>query len=666
MASGEDVARVAIKERDNTAGAISYNNNNKYNTWYYGHEVSGADYPWCAVFVSWCCMTAGVPESVVPKSAWTGEGGLYDFVPSDRIHPIGDGYVPSPGDFMLRKGQHIGIIVSCNGNTFTTVEGNTAGEGPNNRTVASHDYVIGSGNYTHIICPEYGEIGSTMTADWIQRDVPNIGADLATKAYMDYRLITATDTKNYQISHASDASTAEGGLRWSNNKFYQVAMGSYYGGPGTYVKVKFDDENVIYCIITDQKKDSETDSRHMYHDYPFDRNVLEFVIDGGVVKNNDDFTSSLQAQNINRSTRISAIWTSDSEPQYSSSDGTGEKETHFQNTNEVIPLHPTLFNQVDIVPPYSDISMYAAGTDITQYITDLSWSNTVDELSTSMNFNVPKSAGTQYLNMYVPLIGDIVRYYNGAKEVFRGVIITVDDSDDKNNKYTIVDAGWYLNKCQDTYQFNAAKAEDCIKKILGDLSIPIAMLPKLTTKITGVYIDKAVSEIIKDILSQCGGGYNFDFVPEGIRIYKIGDIVADPQFHLSDNTKANDSIKYKYEVSHSTSVEEMHTAFKAISETDVLQKYKNDALYKKFGFIQKNISVSEGDSADAAINNEIAANTCPKETFSFSIVEDITSYTRAGSCIVGTDNVIYYLNSTQHSIKNGVHYNKIEVKRLAA
>lgn len=28
-------------------------NNVKYNTWYYGHAVSGANYPWCAVFISY-------------------------------------------------------------------------------------------------------------------------------------------------------------------------------------------------------------------------------------------------------------------------------------------------------------------------------------------------------------------------------------------------------------------------------------------------------------------------------------------------------------------------------------------------------------------------------------------------------------------------------------
>lgn len=29
-------------------------NNVRYNTWYYGREVMGNGYPWCAVFIQWC------------------------------------------------------------------------------------------------------------------------------------------------------------------------------------------------------------------------------------------------------------------------------------------------------------------------------------------------------------------------------------------------------------------------------------------------------------------------------------------------------------------------------------------------------------------------------------------------------------------------------------
>ena len=35
-------------------------NNVRYNTWYWGREVSGSGYPWCMVFVQWVFAQAGV------------------------------------------------------------------------------------------------------------------------------------------------------------------------------------------------------------------------------------------------------------------------------------------------------------------------------------------------------------------------------------------------------------------------------------------------------------------------------------------------------------------------------------------------------------------------------------------------------------------------------
>ena len=58
------------------------------------------------------------------------------------------------------------------------------------------------------------------------------------------------------------------------------------------------------------------------------------------------------------------------------------------------------------------------------------------------------------------------------------------------------------------------RADDCIKKkICGDLCIPIVMIPELPLLITQIYVDKAVSDVIADILTLCGGVHNFDFVP---------------------------------------------------------------------------------------------------------------------------------------------------------
>lgn len=165
-------------------------------------------------------------------------------------------------------------------------------------------------------------------------------------------------------------------------------------------------------------------------------------------------------------------------------------------------------------------------------------------LATTMSFSTPKPKEMKYMNIYIPQMGDIMRYSGGDKEDFRGVIIEVDDGAMYVNKYTAVDVGWYLNKTTDTYQFTSMRADDCIKKICNDLYIPIVLIPELGTLITQIYIDKPVSDVIKDILEKCGSGYNFDFVPDGMRIYLCRDIEAKPKFRISSipNSKTRYSI----------------------------------------------------------------------------------------------------------------------------
>lgn len=109
---------------------IGYNegqgNWTKYGDWY------GLQDEWCNIFVSWCAYQAGISEDIIPKSA---------FVPStadwfDARHEYknsqarGGNYRPIAGDLILfdynKNGtsDHIGIVVACDNNTVTTVEGN--------------------------------------------------------------------------------------------------------------------------------------------------------------------------------------------------------------------------------------------------------------------------------------------------------------------------------------------------------------------------------------------------------------------------------------------------------------------------------------------------------------------------------------------------------------
>jgi hypothetical protein len=100
-------------------------NNVKYNTWYYGHPVSGPDYAWCAVFCLWCADKIGSPNLLNSHSA---------YVPTLYAEMKANGMaVPSgePGDivcFQFDTGllDHVGIVEKRIGpGTYQTIEGNT-------------------------------------------------------------------------------------------------------------------------------------------------------------------------------------------------------------------------------------------------------------------------------------------------------------------------------------------------------------------------------------------------------------------------------------------------------------------------------------------------------------------------------------------------------------
>ena len=110
------------------------NNKVKYNKWYYGKEVNGPDYPWCMAFVQWCYDQAGL--QLLVKTA--GCGTLLDKYlaedPSKVVYLRYEGHsnkngTPKPGDLIIfsfkKVHDHVGIVEKVNGDTYTTIEGNT-------------------------------------------------------------------------------------------------------------------------------------------------------------------------------------------------------------------------------------------------------------------------------------------------------------------------------------------------------------------------------------------------------------------------------------------------------------------------------------------------------------------------------------------------------------
>jgi hypothetical protein len=98
-------------------------NNVKYNTWYYGHKVSGRDFMWCAAYQSWVNAMAGVPMDIYPRAAGVVFVRDY-FKQRGRIFQT-----PKPGDYVIfifsPKEHHIGMVEKLeSGGKFTSLEGN--------------------------------------------------------------------------------------------------------------------------------------------------------------------------------------------------------------------------------------------------------------------------------------------------------------------------------------------------------------------------------------------------------------------------------------------------------------------------------------------------------------------------------------------------------------
>ena len=130
MATAEkilEIARSQIGTRESPANS----DNVKYNTVYYGREVSGK-YPWCAVFVWWVFREAGAPELYYGGGETAYCPTLMSFHKKQKVTDY------RPGDIVFfnfsgrSSAGHVGICESWDGTYITTIDVNTGSASEDN------------------------------------------------------------------------------------------------------------------------------------------------------------------------------------------------------------------------------------------------------------------------------------------------------------------------------------------------------------------------------------------------------------------------------------------------------------------------------------------------------------------------------------------------------
>ena len=124
MATGNDILKVAVSQLGIKESPPD-SNRVKYNTWYYGKEVSGSAYPWCMVFVQWCYERACASLPLLTASCGTLLRWYQTYQPGCIVSN------PEPGDIVIfdfpggADTDHTGIFESRSDFTVTTIDGNT-------------------------------------------------------------------------------------------------------------------------------------------------------------------------------------------------------------------------------------------------------------------------------------------------------------------------------------------------------------------------------------------------------------------------------------------------------------------------------------------------------------------------------------------------------------
>lgn len=99
----------------------------------------------------------------------------------------------------------------------------------------------------------------------------------SSKTYMDYRAVTARDSRQYWFIKDEMTVDEQTGFLYDKDGFIGVALGSFYGEIGDRYYFTLESGVVLPLVKCEEKADDDTDYRNCYH--TSDNSVIEFVID---------------------------------------------------------------------------------------------------------------------------------------------------------------------------------------------------------------------------------------------------------------------------------------------------------------------------------------------------------------------------------------------------
>lgn len=225
------------------------------------------------------------------------------------------------------------------------------------------------------------------------------------------------------------------------------------------------------------------------------------------------------------------------------------------------------------------------GYDVTQLVEQVKWKGRKGSSSRTLAVTLIDDDGYKHARSGVDVEQghQCIFSYDGV-ELFRGIIMSQTQSNQKKLQFTAYDNGIYLANSKDTFCYENKTASDVFRDCCTRFGLPMGEVAKCSYKIPELTKSKTTAfDAIADALS-------LDFDATGIRHY-----VASSKGKLSLLTRRENILQWVIEVgqnitsySYSRSIEDIKTRVKMVSKegTTVAEK-SNAELEKKIGIFQE-------------------------------------------------------------------------------
>ena len=225
------------------------------------------------------------------------------------------------------------------------------------------------------------------------------------------------------------------------------------------------------------------------------------------------------------------------------------------------------------------------GYDVTQLVEQVKWKGRKGSSSRTLAVTLIDDDGSKHARSGIDVEQghQCIFSYDGV-ELFRGIIMSQTQSNQKKLQFTAYDNGIYLANNKDTFCYENKTASDVFRDCCTRFGLPMGEVASCSYKIPELTKSKTTAfDAIADALS-------LDFDATGIRHY-----VASSKGKLSLLTRRENILQWVIEVgqnitsySYSRSIEDIKTRVKMVSKegTTVAEK-SNAELEKKIGIFQE-------------------------------------------------------------------------------